>query len=230
MSKIKPKEYWLINDGSVVFVLNKLEGSDSWWLVNKLDSKGNWVHDFSVAEVNFERKLFFQEARELANKFFKKSIEGFFEDTDEFSKSAFYVIQGIFFQKGSVLVNEKGIDGDDSCIFRGQFPTFFSGYIFPDLESRSNLLKGEIREWTLDVFQNIIFRKSIIWDVLLDPEFVSFNKVYSGQKKVIAYSFEEKKGNIWIGKCEVGEFICDAKCIITEVPEDFFHLPTLLQD
>ncbi len=226
MSEIKPKEYWLIKDGSIVFVLKKIEEKkDSpWWLVDKLDSKGDRIQDFPVVECSFEKKLFFQEVRELANKFFEKRVEGFFRPANESnSKPKFYLIQGVFFQKGSVLVNEKGFDGDESKIFKGQLPTFFFGYIYPDPESRSKLMKGEIKEWTAGFLGNTVYRESIILDVMIDSKFLSFNKEYNDQKEVIGYSFEKKQGNVWTGKYQVKDFVGDTKCVIIEVPEDFFQ-------
>jgi len=224
--EIKSGQYWLVKDGSIVFVLKKIEEEkDSpWWLVDKLDSKGDRIQDFPVVECSFEKKLSFQEVRELANKFFEKRVEGFFRPANESdSKPKLYLIQGVFFQKGSMLVNEKGFDGDESKIFKGQLPTFFFGYIYPDPESRSGLMKGEIKEWTAGFLRNTIYRESIIWDVMIDYKSIDFNKIYNGESNLIAYSFEKKEGNVWIGKYQVKDLVGDTKCVIIEVPEDFFQ-------
>ena len=223
---IKQREYWLTKDGQVVFVIGEIDdGKGNSWLVDKIDSTGNQIKEFPVAESNFDKKLSFQKVEEIVRSIFEKRVEDFLKPANEFSQSGIYLIQGLFFQEGTTMKTEKGVEG--VRFFKGQKSTFFSGTIFSDKESRSGLMKGVIEEWTLGFMGNTVYRESIIWDVMISSKSIDFNKVYSGEERVIAYSFEKKEGNIWIGKYQVGESVGDAKCIITEISEDFFQPPPL---
>lgn len=94
--EIKPKEYWLIKGGELVFVLHKSENYDSWWFVDKVDNEGEEIQDLSVTEDNFERKLSVQEVQELIEDLFAKRAKKLFEKFGRAPKSKLCLIQGVF--------------------------------------------------------------------------------------------------------------------------------------
>ena len=63
---------------------------------------------------------------------------------------------------------------------------------------------------------------SILFNVVVSPEELSFDKRYLRRENPINYKFK-RKGNLWVGKYSgmaVGEGI--TKCITCEVPEELY--------
>ncbi|MDO8240789.1 MAG: hypothetical protein Q7T51_02340 [Candidatus Moranbacteria bacterium] len=91
----------------------------------------------------------------------------------------------------------------------------YSGIIFPDSESETGLA-GEMVD---------IFGESILSDVKVGEHEVFFTKRYVNRTDTMAYQFH-REGNLWVGGYS-GSAVCNggAKCIITDVPNDFFLPP-----
>lgn len=111
----------------------------------------------------------------------------------------YLLLQGVFFQDypGGFPVNEN---------FNG---FEFSGVIFPQAHV------GRITD---------NFGKSTLSDIIIEETAISFTKRYNNRPS-IRFMFS-KKDSIWVGQFKGEDTgVGTAKCIITEVPDDFFDLP-----
>jgi len=93
----------------------------------------------------------------------------------------------------------------------------FSGVIYPDQNNVLGGLAGEMNDQ---------FGQSQLSHVILFPdERVKFVKKYNHRDDRIEYEFI-KEGSIWVGKYS-GPVVKEgnAKCIITQVPEELFLPP-----
>jgi hypothetical protein len=125
------------------------------------------------------------------------------------------LIQGFFWQHWEWI--ETGMDkmGDVAAmIASGRCRFMFAGTIFPASGNALDTLAGDMTDH---------FGHSILSEVVLLPREVTFVKKYDARPAVINYRFV-RDGEIWIGefageKVRLGK----ARCIITEVPDSFFH-------
>lgn len=134
-----------------------------------------------------------------------------------------YLIQGFFFQPTQTLgVSYR--EGGAAAVIRegmGRFPFF--GAVFPLTNPPSFWWEGDM---------NDDLGPSKITDWTLGPFRITFTKIYlngsgRGSSSPIRYGFKKQADGTWIGtyggeRCGQGH----ARCIITEVGDDFFRVPT----
>lgn len=124
------------------------------------------------------------------------------------------LIQGFFFQFKMGLGTGFDESGEERAIVHGGLCRFmFAGIIFPDRESSLGGMVGEMNDdWGY----------SLLSDVRISADEVSFVKRYEDRDDVIRYKFR-REGSLWTGEFE-GSFVGrgGAKCMITEAPEGLF--------
>ncbi|MFA5358529.1 MAG: hypothetical protein WC310_01750 [Patescibacteria group bacterium] len=129
-----------------------------------------------------------------------------------------YLIQGFFFQdqerlglamsseaKGAVAVVNSGL-----CRF------MYAGVIYPAENETANEYVGQMFDH---------FGDAALSDIKLSADQLEFVKKYNHRNDLIDYIFLKRNG-IWVGSYSgsvVGQG--SAKCVITEVPQDFFQPP-----
>ena len=114
-----------------------------------------------------------------------------------------------------------GIISNDLCKF------MFSGVIFPPANkmSMSSMDKNGVVYYGLTGFLIDHFGESLLHGVRISSEELTFQKEYVLRHDRIEYKFN-RQGDLWVGGYTgpaVG--IGGAKCIITEVRDDFFVPP-----
>lgn len=125
-----------------------------------------------------------------------------------------FLIQGFFFQNHTSLriIHRAEVEGGIGAgIMNAMWRTMFSGVIYPDSIKPSKLI-GEMFDR---------YGESTLVNVKIGPEKMSFGKRYNHRNYNIRYKFE-RVGNIWVGGFSherTGKG--DAKCIITEIPDNF---------
>ncbi|KKP89190.1 MAG: hypothetical protein UR93_C0001G0022 [Berkelbacteria bacterium GW2011_GWA2_35_9] len=126
------------------------------------------------------------------------------------------LIQGFFFQNYQSLELGFGLEGSEMMIREGLCRFMFYGVIIPSSPQTPNILKGEM---------NDRFGESLLTDIVILPDKVSFTKQYHQDKRTLSYNFTLQEGNdrIWVGRFSSSFANGDAKCIITEVPISFFE-------
>jgi hypothetical protein len=123
-----------------------------------------------------------------------------------------YLIQGLFFQAQDRIKLGIG-DGTDSGVAESLFRIMFAGFISPQIVEGKPVLVGEMND------QN---GESTLTDIIIEPESLQFIKQYNGSPLKIKYIFQLKNG-IWVGEYfEPSIGSGQARCILTEVPEEFF--------
>ncbi|HOX60458.1 MAG TPA: hypothetical protein PLV72_00435 [Candidatus Magasanikbacteria bacterium] len=125
-----------------------------------------------------------------------------------------FLIQGFFFQFRMGLDAELDEHGEAVAVVHSGLCRFmFAGIIFPDEEGSLGGMVGEMNDdWGY----------SLLSDVRISSDVVSFTKRYEDRDDVIHYKFR-REGSLWTGEFE-GSFVGrgGAKCMITEAPEGLF--------
>jgi hypothetical protein len=127
------------------------------------------------------------------------------------------MLSGIFFQHQKWLEIGMGPEGSAVFIEEGLCQFAYAGFIYSD---RHNLL-GACAGGMIDRFG-----PSVLSEILLLPEDISFNKQYShSNNPPIKYSLK-KQGEFWTGTYsspKVGTG--NTRCLINEIPKDFLSPP-----
>jgi len=127
-----------------------------------------------------------------------------------------YLIQGIIFQNGNLLgTSYKPGIGIAVTIQKSMLFGIFNGIVGPS-----------VLEGVYGGHMNDKWGESGITDFQIIDDELSFSKHYK-DRPPINYFFNKKENNTWIGSyqgkdCGTGY----SKCIITEVDESFFDLPS----
>lgn len=128
-----------------------------------------------------------------------------------------YLIQGLFFQNYQSLGIAFGPDGSRTVLRTGLHRFGFRGVIYFESINNPTRLVGEMNDY---------FGHSRLYEVVLTDKELSFDKWYEDDSSVIRYNFH-RECSIWVGSYQGGSVDPGgAKCITTEVPENFFQPPT----
>lgn len=133
------------------------------------------------------------------------------------------LIQGIFFQnKQSLEIAYIGGGVGSTVVVNEELcETIFAGVIWQDRQNVLGGLAGNMMDLS-GVSRLALVRVS-------DTE-VRFKKLYYGRDDEILFVFSRREGDVWLGEysgAAVGNGI--ARCILTEVSDDFFDPNSLAQ-
>lgn len=127
-----------------------------------------------------------------------------------------YLIQGVFFQNYQRLGLGMGGEGEGvvAMISNRLCHFMYYGVIYSDKNNVLGRLAGQMNDY---------FGGSSLTKVYFSPKGLEFVKKYDNKDYLIEYKFRSKD-NIWVGEYSstaIGRG--KTRCIITEVPEDFFQ-------
>lgn len=125
-----------------------------------------------------------------------------------------YLIQGVFFQ-GARHIHHGRDGGIAFPIANSGIAAFhFAGIIRSDPDSVHSRLTGSMHD---------VFGQSTLSEIIMEETGIRFTKNYPGRDPVF-YGLRKQPDGTFLGKYEgkMGSFT--ARCIIAQVPEDFFAL------
>ena len=129
-----------------------------------------------------------------------------------------YLIQGLFFQVfEGVDVGYDPNQGPRAMVVTAEGQFMFAGAIW----EKDGKLVGKIKDG---------FGLSDICDISVGDNGIRFTKKYDHKETLIHYEFGIKDGNSWVGTYEGSEAGRGVgRCILTEVPENFFESDPIVE-